>query len=67
MLGVVGIRLWRGRLALWVYIFRESIASVSVLAVVWALWVLISLPLFVRLALLGQRSAFFERLEERIR
>jgi hypothetical protein len=45
MLVVVGVRLWRGRSTPWVYIFRESIARVSVLAVVWALWVLIGLPL----------------------
>ncbi|MCI0692914.1 DUF687 domain-containing protein [candidate division KSB1 bacterium] len=45
MLAVVGIRQWRGRSDPWVYIFRESIARVSVLAVAWALWVLIGLPL----------------------
>lgn len=45
MLAVVGIRLWRGRLDPWVYIFRESIARVSVLAVAWVLWVLVGLPL----------------------
>jgi len=45
MLAVVGIRLWRGRLDSWVYIFRESVARVSVLAVAWALWAIISLPL----------------------
>jgi hypothetical protein len=45
MLAVVGIRQWRGRSDPWVFIFRESIARVSVLAVAWALWVLIGLPL----------------------
>ena len=45
MLAVVGIRQWRGRSDPWVHIFRESIARVSVLAVAWALWVLIGLPL----------------------
>jgi hypothetical protein len=45
MLAVVGFRQWRGRSEPWVYIFRESIARVSVLAVVWALWVIIGLPL----------------------
>lgn len=45
MLAVVGIRQWRGRSDSWVHIFRESIARVSVLAVAWALWVLIGLPL----------------------
>jgi hypothetical protein len=45
MLAVVGFRQWRGRSDRWIYIFRESIARVSVLAVAWALWVLIGLPL----------------------
>lgn len=45
MLAVVGFRQWKGRSDPWVYIFRESIARVSVLAVAWALWVLIGLPL----------------------
>jgi hypothetical protein len=45
MLAVVGFRQWRGRSAPWVYTLRESIAGVSVLAVAWALWVLIGLPL----------------------
>ena len=45
MLVVVGIRLWRARLEPWVYVFRESIARVSVLAVAWVLWVLVGLPL----------------------
>jgi hypothetical protein len=45
MLAVVGSRQWRGRSAPWVCIFRESIARVSVLAVAWALWVLVGLPL----------------------
>lgn len=45
MLAVVGIRQWRSRSDPWVNILRESIARVSVLAVAWALWVLIGLPL----------------------
>ncbi|MFZ5516889.1 MAG: hypothetical protein ACOY90_09645 [Candidatus Zhuqueibacterota bacterium] len=45
MLAVIGIRQWRGRSNPWIYTFRESIALVSVLAVAWALWVLIGLPL----------------------
>jgi len=45
MLAVVGFRQWRSRSEPWVFIFRESIARVSVLAVAWALWVLIGLPL----------------------
>ena len=45
MFAVVGIRQWRGRSDPWVYVFRESIARVSVLAAAWALWALIGLPL----------------------
>ena len=45
MLAVVGIQLWRGRSDPWVHVFRESMAGVSVLAVGWALWVLLGLPL----------------------
>jgi hypothetical protein len=44
MLAVVAFRQWRDRSDQWVYSFRESIARVSVLAVAWALWVLIVLP-----------------------
>ncbi|MDZ7263148.1 MAG: hypothetical protein ONB16_01095 [candidate division KSB1 bacterium] len=45
MLTVIGIRQWRGRSQQWIFIIRESIARVSVLAVLWAVWVLIGLPL----------------------
>jgi hypothetical protein len=45
MLAVVVIRLWKARSEQWVPTFRESIACVSVLAVAWALWVLVGLPL----------------------
>ena len=45
MLAVVLVRLWRARADQWVPDFRESMARVSVLAVVWALWVLLGLPL----------------------
>lgn len=45
MLAGIGIRQWRGRSNPWAYVFRESIARVSVLALAWALWVLIGLPL----------------------
>ncbi len=45
MLAVVGFQQGRSRSAPWVYRFRESIARVAVLAVVWALWVIIGLPL----------------------
>lgn len=45
MLAVVGIRQWKVRSEPWIFNFRESIARVSVLAVAWALWVLIGLPL----------------------
>lgn len=45
MLGMVVVQMWRGRLDQWVHVLRESIARVSVLAVVWALWVLLGLPL----------------------
>jgi hypothetical protein len=45
MLAVVIFRQWRGRSDSWIDNFRESIARVSVLAVVWALWALIGLPL----------------------
>lgn len=45
MLAVVGFEQWRGRSEPWAFIFRESIARVSLLAVFWTLWVLIGLPL----------------------
>ena len=45
MLVVVGSQLWRRRSDPWVDIFRESIARVSLLAVAWALWTIIGLPL----------------------
>ncbi len=45
MLGMVVIQLWRGRMGQWVQIFRDSIARVTVLPVVWALWVLLGLPI----------------------
>ncbi|MDZ7319682.1 MAG: DUF4173 domain-containing protein, partial [candidate division KSB1 bacterium] len=45
MLTVIGIRQWRGRSQQWIFIIRESIARVSVLAILWAVWVLIGLPL----------------------
>ena len=45
MLVVVGSQLWRRRSNPWVDIFRESTARVSLLAVAWALWTIIGLPL----------------------
>ncbi len=45
MLVVVGSQLWRRRSDPWVDIFRESTARVSLLAVAWALWTIIGLPL----------------------
>ena len=45
MLAVIGFRQWKGRSEPWVFILRESIARVTLLAVIWALWVLIGLPL----------------------
>ncbi len=45
MLLVITIRLWRVPPDRWVQVFRESIARISVLAVVWGLWVLLGLPL----------------------
>ncbi|MDZ7332716.1 MAG: DUF4173 domain-containing protein [candidate division KSB1 bacterium] len=45
MLTVIGIRQWRCRSQQWIFIIRESIAGVSILAVLWAVWVLIGLPL----------------------
>lgn len=45
MLAVVGFRQWRGRPDRWIFNFRESIARAAVLAVVWILWVLVTLPL----------------------
>ncbi len=45
MLAVIAIRLWQSPQAQWRPITRESIACVSVLAVAWALWVLLGLPL----------------------
>ena len=45
MLSVIAIRLWRVPPDRWVQVFRESIARISVLAVVWGLWVLLGLPL----------------------
>ena len=45
MLAAITFRLWRVRSDRWIQVFRESIARISVLAVVWGLWVLLGLPL----------------------
>lgn len=45
MLGVVAIQQGKSRWDTWNWAFRESIARVAGLAVIWALWVLIGLPL----------------------
>ena len=45
ILAAVVIPLWKARSEQWVPALRESIARVSVLAVAWALWVLLGLPL----------------------
>jgi len=45
MLAAVVIPLWKTRSEQWISAFRESIARVSILAVAWALWVLLGLPL----------------------
>ncbi len=46
ILGFVGVRLWRARRQLWMTVFRESIGRVVPLAAIWALLLLIALPLF---------------------
>ena len=46
MLGVIGYRQWKGPSETWISTFRETVSRVSVFAVIWALWMLISLPLF---------------------
>ena len=45
MLSIVWIQLYRSRAETWVQVFRESIARVSILTVIWAFWILIGLPL----------------------
>jgi hypothetical protein len=45
MIVVVGTQLWRRRSDPWVDVFRESIARVSLLAVAWATWTILGLPL----------------------
>ena len=48
ILAVIVIQTWRTPSEQWISTFRESIARVSVLAVAWALWVLLGLPLSFR-------------------
>ena len=45
ILAAVVIPLWKARSKQWVPALRESIVRVSILAVAWALWVLLGLPL----------------------
>jgi hypothetical protein len=45
ILAAVSIQLWRAKPDKWVYAFRESIARVAVLSLVWAFFVLIGLPI----------------------
>ncbi len=44
MLASIGAQQWRGRSDLWIFVLRGSIARASVLAVAWAVWVLVGLP-----------------------
>ena len=45
MLAVIAITLWRAQPNLWALKLRESLARMSIFAMVWALWVLFALPI----------------------
>ena len=45
MLVVIVITIWRAQSETWAQALRESLGRVSLLATVWALWVLLMLPL----------------------
>ncbi|MFH1026714.1 MAG: hypothetical protein V1791_01795 [Pseudomonadota bacterium] len=45
MLTAIVVKVWKARADRWVPIFRDAIASVSILPAVWAIWVVLGLPL----------------------